>query len=261
MSNGDNITKIKRNDEILRVLYENGHVEVRSVAEKFGVSEATIRRDLRTMADEGLVELVYGGATLPRRGNYSLRVRETRNVEAKRIIGKLAADLVQNGASLFVDSGTTCGCMVPNLFSKRDLSVITNSNSVATQIGENTGFNVLQLGGRFRFDRMDSVGPFSQMVIEQLSGYQAFIGADGLSLDIGITSTDIETAHLYRAAIKHAGETIVLADHTKFSAPALYKIIDLEAINRIVTDKPPSDEWVRRLEANGIDLVIPETTP
>jgi DeoR/GlpR family transcriptional regulator of sugar metabolism len=261
MSEARTVPKIRRKDEILRILYEQGHVEVRIISETFNVSEATVRRDLRRMNDEGLLELVYGGATLPRKGNFSLRSRQTRNMEAKRLIGQMAADLVRNGDSIFIDSGTTCCCMVPHLLMRQDLSIITNSNLVAAEIGERTNFNVLQLGGKFRFERMDSIGPFAQMVIEQLSGYRAFIGADGLALDIGMTTTDVETAHLYRSVIQHASEITLLADHTKFNAPALYKILGIDAVNRIVTDLPPPKEWADCLERNGIDVILPAPAP
>ena len=251
------VPKIQRKDEILKALYERGHLEVRDISARFRISEATVRRDLRRLADEGLLELVYGGATLPRKNNYSLRSRQTQNVEAKRVIGRLAADLVHNGDSLFLDSGTTVGCVVPHLFSKKDLSVITNSNLVAAQLSEHTDFNILQLGGKFRFERMDSVGPFAQTIVEQLRGYRAFVGADGMSLDFGLTCTDIETAHLYRTVIHHASETALLVDHTKFSAPTLYKMAEIDAINRLVTDRPAPPEWAEALERNGIDVISP----
>lgn len=255
----ENVTKIRRKEEILNLLYENGHVEVRDISRRFNVSEATTRRDLRRMADEGLLELVYGGATLPRKGNYSINSRKTRNIDAKRIIGRVAAGLVKNGDSLFLDSGTTCACMASNLRARKNLSIITNSNPIAAEIGENTDFNILQLGGKFRHERMDSVGPFAQLVIEQLSGYRAFIGCDGLDMNIGLTSTDIDTAHLYRTVVEHAAEATLLIDHTKFSAPSLYKIIKLTSVNRIVTDKAPDRDWIEYLEGNDIDLIVQET--
>ncbi|MFP4378916.1 MAG: DeoR/GlpR family DNA-binding transcription regulator [Candidatus Sumerlaeia bacterium] len=259
MRNGENITKIQRKDQILKALLEKGNVEVRQISNAFQVSEATIRRDLRQMADEGLLELVYGGATLPRKGNYPIAARKTRNVEAKRLIGRLAAQLVQPGDSIFIDSGTTCACMAPYLIDKQDVTVITNSNAVAADIGSHSNLNVLQLGGKFRHERMDSVGPFAQMVMEQLSGFRAFVGADGLDLRIGLTCTDIDTAHLYRAVIQHASESILLADHTKFSAPALYKIIEIDAIDRLVSDRRPPEEWAGLLNDKGIEMIAPTT--
>ncbi|HUT25307.1 MAG TPA: DeoR/GlpR family DNA-binding transcription regulator [Sumerlaeia bacterium] len=256
------IPKIRRNEEILQILCEQGHVEVRDIAARLGVSEATARRDLRRMADAGLVELVYGGATLPRnrRNGYSIRTRRARNIEAKRVIGRLAADLVQNGDCIFLESGSTCGCVVPFLRNKKNLEVVTNSNLIAAELGEHTDFNILQLGGKFRFERMDSVGPFAEMTIEQLSGFRAFVGADGLALDIGLTCMDVETAHLYRAVVRRAAETILLVDHTKFSAPTLYKIVEVDAANRLVTDRPPAPEWAEALEQAGVDVIFPNAT-
>jgi DNA-binding Lrp family transcriptional regulator len=98
------VSKIQRTDEILKILYEQGHIEVHEISARFGISEATARRDLHRMADEGLLEAVYGGATLPRNGNYSLHSRQARNIEAKRAIGQLAAEMVRNGDVVFIDS-------------------------------------------------------------------------------------------------------------------------------------------------------------
>lgn len=256
-----NLTKIQRKERLLDTLMDQGHIEVRQASERFDVSEATIRRDLRTMADEGLMELVYGGATLPRKGNYSFRSRKSRNMEAKRLIGKTAAALVRDGDSLFIDSGTTAECMVPHLLARKDLNIITNSNIVAATIGEQTQFQVLQLGGKFRYERMDSVGPFAEMVMQQLSGYRCFIGADGLGQTVGLSSTDVETAHLYKTAILHASETILLADHTKFGAPALYKIVGMEAVHRVVTDRMPTGEWPDFLNRLDIEIIVAESLP
>jgi DeoR family transcriptional regulator of aga operon len=251
------VPKIQRKEEFLKLLYEKGHLEVRDIADRFGISGATVRRDLHRMAEEGLLELVYGGATLARKDNYSIRSRQTLNVEAKRAIGKLAAGFVRNGDTIFIDSGTTCDCMVPHLLSKRDLVVITNSNLVAAQLGESTSFSIIQLGGRFRFARMDSVGPHALMVMRNLSGYHAFVGTDGLTRDLALTSTDSETADLYRAVIENASETTLLVDHTKFGAPALHRFAEIGAVRRLVTDLPVAEEWAKVLERLGTEVVCP----
>jgi DeoR/GlpR family transcriptional regulator of sugar metabolism len=254
------LSKIQRRDEILKTLYEQGHVEVRHIAQRLGTSEATARRDLRGLADEGVVDLVYGGATVPRTGNYTLQSRQRRNIDAKRAIGRLAADLVRSGDSLFIDSGTTCGAMVPHLLVRHDLTVITNCNLVAAQLGEHSDSNIIQLGGKFRFERMDSVGPLAQAAIERLSGFHAFVGADGLGFGVGLTSTDVDTASLYRTVIEQAAQSTLLVDHTKFSAPALHKIIDVGTVDRIVTDRPPPDGWAVALGRAGVEVIVPEIT-
>jgi len=91
-----------------------------------------------------------------------------------------------------------------------------------------------------------------------LRGYRAFIGADGVSMDFGLAASDIESSHLYRLAVRHARETILVLDHTKFEAPSLYKIVDWEAVSTVVTDQTPSPEWCEFLRSKKVSLVAPE---
>lgn len=248
----------QRRDQILTHLYGHGYVEVKNLAGVLAVSEATVRRDLRALADAGQIELVYGGATLPRMSDFSFRSKSLRNIEAKRVIGRLAAGLVRDNEQLYLDSGTTCFEMCNYLKRKRHLSVIVNSARLAVELGSNPEISVIMIGGHYRPDRMDTVGPLASTTIDQLRGYLAFIGADGLSMDFGITASDIESAHLYRQAIHNARETILVVDHSKFLSPSLFKTAELDAFSRVVTDKKPPAEWLDFLNAKGIDLIYPE---
>lgn len=248
----------QRRNEILAEIRANGHVAVRTLATRWGLSEATVRRDLRSLAGAGKLELVYGGARLPDAADFSFLSKARRNVEAKRVIGRLAAELVQPHDSVFLDSGTTIYEMVPHLRAKRDLTIIVNSMRFAVELGvAGGGNNVIVVGGQYRPERMDAAGSMALETLEQLRGFRAFVGADGLSPEFGITACDVESAHLYRLAIRNARETILLVDHTKFAAPSLFKIAELSAVSRIVTDRRPSDEWIECLRERGIALVHP----
>ena len=246
-----------RRDLILATAYEQGHVDVKSLDRRMDISEATVRRDLRLLAEEHLLELVYGGATLPRNSDFSFRAKSQRNIEAKRTIGRLAADLVADNDQIFIDSGTTTFEMCPYLRPRRSLSVIVNSARLAVELGGLPQIDVIVLGGQYRNDRSDMVGPLALSTLEQLRGYQAFIGADGLALDFGVTASDIDSAHLYRLAIRHAREVILLVDHTKLQAPSLYKITEFDSIARVVTDEPPPAEWSRFFTEQQIDVIHP----
>jgi len=252
------LTSKQRGDFVLRKILEHGHVEVRILAQEMSVSEATIRRDLRALSDEGQIELVYGGATLPRATDFSFRSKATRNVEAKRAIGQLAADLVTDNEQIFVDCGTTCFEMCHHLKRRRGLHVIVNSTRLAFELGGSSEISVIQIGGAYRPERMDTVGPLATAMIEQLRGYLAFIGADGLSRDFGVSASDIESAHIHRQVIRNARETILLVDHTKFLTPSLCKICEMDDISRVVTDRPPLPEWQEFLLARGIELIVPD---
>ena len=221
------------------------------------VSEATVRRDLRSLADEGQLELVYGGATLPRKIDFSLRTKAQLNVESKRVIGRLAASLVGDGETLLLDSGTTVYETTTQLKTRRGLSVIVNSARLAMELGNFTDANLIVLGGQYRPESMDMVGPMAVEDLEQLRGFRAFIGADGMSMEFGVAACDIESAHLYRLAIRNARETILLVDHTKFQSPSLFKICDVGEISRIVTDEKPTAEWMEFLNDKGIEVLHP----
>jgi len=252
------ITSKQRRERILAQVLEKRHVTARDLAQTTEASEATVRRDLKAMAQEGQLDLVYGGATMSRVTDYSFRSKGMRNIEAKRVIGKLAADLVKNGDQIFLDSGTTCFEMAPFLKSRKSLTVIVNSARLALEL-DSPGMNVILVGGQYRPDRMDTVGPLSAATLEQLRGYTAFVGADGLSRDFGLAAADIDSAHFNRLALLRARQTILVADFSKFQTPSLYKIVGWESIKAVVTDGVPPEEWVEFLKNMGIELVMPKS--
>ncbi|MEI6564379.1 MAG: DeoR/GlpR family DNA-binding transcription regulator [bacterium] len=248
----------QRKNAILERIHQNGHVLVKELADEMQISEATVRRDLKALSSSQEVELIYGGATTKRGSDSSFRFKSQRNREAKHVVGELAAGLVHNADQLFMDSGTTTFEMAGFLKSQRAVSVIVNSIRLAEELSGAPDRTVIVLGGQYRADRMDMVGPLAISSIDQLRGYRAFIGADGLSMDFGLTASDIESAHLYRLVIQNARETILAVDHTKFAAPSLYKIVDWTSITKVVTDTPPTPEWQAFLSARSIALVFPQ---
>lgn len=249
-------TNQQRRDYILTQAYQSGHVQVRQVAEQLNVSEATVRRDLHTIAAEGLLELTHGGASVVRSSDYSFISKSIRNIAAKRTIAKMACELINDGEQLFLDSGTTCFEMTSFLRSKRSLSVIVNSVRTAQEL-QAPGVNVLLLGGQYRPERMDTIGPIAFEVLERLRGYRAFLGTDGLGMDTGLTSVDIDSAYIFTLAARNARECILLADSSKFDRPSLYKTTDFHRISTVVTEKQPSPEWEKFFKDQQITVLFP----
>lgn len=249
---------LERQKRVLTQVLDKKHVTVRDLACNMAVSEATVRRDLKTLADSQKVSLIHGGATLPKETDFSFFAKSDRNTDAKLKIGQLAASLVADGEQIFLDSGTTCFEMAKHLNSKRSLSVIVNSARVALEL-QAPAIKVIMLGGQYRPERMDTVGPITMATLEQLRGYVAFIGADGLSMDFGPAAVDMESAHLYRLAVANARQTVLLVDHTKFQAPSLFKIVDWEKIATVITDEEPSDEWQEYFKKRKIKVYYPTT--
>lgn len=222
-----------------------------------GVSEATVRRDLRNLADEGLLELNHGGASVSRHSDYSFLSKVNRNQETKRIIGQLAAEMVQDGEQIFIDSGTTCFQMAGFLRSKKSVSVIVNSIRTAQELFT-PGLNVVLLGGQYRPDRMDAVGPMAATSLDQLRGYRAFFGSDGVGMDFGPAATDIESASIFGQAVKNAKEAVLLIDHSKFGDSALYRIVEWSYVTKVVTDQCPGLEWREFFKQENIEVVCPQ---
>ncbi|MFA6134042.1 MAG: DeoR/GlpR family DNA-binding transcription regulator [Phycisphaerae bacterium] len=251
-------TTQQRRDLILSQVLENNHVKVKELADSIAVSEATVRRDLKSLADDNQIKLVYGGAEQLRISDFSFRAKARRNYEAKRVVGRLAAELIGDDEQIFIDSGTTCFELAPMLKRKRGLTIIANSSRLVLELPDVPGINIITLGGRYRPDRMDAVGPLATAALDQLRGYTALIGADGLSMDFGLTASDMESAFLFRQAVQNAAATWLLVDHSKFLTPSLFKIVDWEAISRVITDCPPRPEWAEFLSARNIEVIYPQ---
>lgn len=237
-------------------LLSNKHVTVRDLAASMSISEATVRRMLKALADSNQITLVHGGATLAANSAFSFQAKLLRNMDAKRVIGQLAADLVADGDQLFLDSGTTCFEMAAPLCHKRGVSVLVNSARLALEL-QAPGLSVIMLGGQYRPDRMDTIGPITTSTLDQLRGYRAFIGADGLSMDFGPSAADIDSAHLYRLAVTNARETVLLVDHSKFENASLFKIVEWDKIHHVVTDAAPAPHWQTFFTERNIKVTHP----
>ena len=249
----------ERRKRIVAQLLDRKHVTVRDLAASMDVSGATVRRDLKALANEQELLLVHGGATLPRQGDFSFRAKQLRAIEEKRVIGRLAAGLVLDGDHVFLDSGTTCSEMVPYLKKMYGVTVLTNSARLALELNA-PGLSVFLIGGEYRPDRMDTVGPMAIGALRQVRGYAAFIGADGLSMDFGPSASDAASAELHRLVIENARQAVLLVDSSKFGGASLFQIVDWPRITKVATDAEPDEQWKRFCQEHKIELIYPEET-
>ena len=249
----------ERHKQIMTQLLDRRHVTVRELAASMDVSGATVRRDLKTLANDQELLLVHGGATLPQKSDFSFRAKQLRAMEEKKTIGRLAAGLVEDGDHVFLDSGTTCSEMAPYLKKLRGLTVLANSARLALELNA-PGLSVFLIGGEYRPDRMDTVGPMAISTLRQVRGYVAFIGADGLSMDFGPSASDAASAHLHHLVIENAREAVLLVDSSKFGAASLFQIVDWSRITKVATDAEPNEPWKRFCREHEIELIYPEET-
>jgi DeoR/GlpR family transcriptional regulator of sugar metabolism len=248
----------QRREKILACIRQNSQVSVKALAASLVASEPTIRRDLRALAAQGHVMLVYGGATLTPEKDNSFRSRSQQNIEAKKTIGRLAAGFVKDGDTILLDSGSTTASMLPFLKSSRGLTIITHSARLALEIEVPTA-SVILIGGAYRQHLMDTVGPLAAANFEHLRGYTAFIGASGMDKEFGLTATEAESAHINSLTVRNAARTILLVDYTKFTKSCVFKVAGFESISAVVCDQPPPPDWRDFFASRGIPVVSPSS--
>lgn len=237
-------------------LLDRKQVTVKELAAQMEVSDATVRRDLKALAVEQGLRLLHGGAELPKERDYSFQARQMRAVTEKKVIGQLASELIHDGDHVFLDSGTTCSELVPFIKRMHDVTILTNSARLALNLNA-PGVQLFLIGGEYRPDRMDSVGPMAVSALNQVRGYTAFIGSDGLSPDFGPSASDLASAHLHRQVVANAATTVLLADHSKFGSASLFQIVDWSQISTVVTDQEPDRDWQDFFNDREINLIYP----
>ena len=247
------MTADRRKTEIRRRLEAAGFVETRQLAEDFGVDASTIRRDLDRLARAGVVRRTPGGATLAPEappdlsGGWALglgsdvpyRLRERERVDAKAAIGQRAAALVGDGDSVVLDSGSTTFAVARALGERQDmsvLSVVTNDVHIAHHLAGVGHARVLVTGGQLLDAVFTLVGP---VALETLSGLRvdwAFLGADAIDADAGLTTRNTLEVPLKCALLAAAARRVLVADSTKFGRRAVASVCPFETFDAIVTD-------------------------
>ena len=248
-----------RDNHILDQLRLKGRIEVNDIAQDLTVTEVTIRRDLARLHKQGLLKKTYGGAVLagPEQQNVSVRYRRTRNLTAKKTIGKLAAQLIKDGDIIYFEAGSTCYEIIPYLADRKGLTMIVNSFYLMSRLHEQPQHKIIIIGGQYRHERMDMLGPTAEFAITQLGGFKAFTGADDISIDSGISGSDVVTVSFTKQLLKRASQTIFVGDRSKFDNPALYKIADIDSLDYIVTNEKPRPAWMSACKKNNITLIHP----
>ncbi len=247
----------ERRIELVTLAREIGKVDVLNAAERFGVAVETIRRDLDLLQRQGIMRRVHGGGILVDRiqSEFSVEVRRSQNHEIKRRIAEIAASYIPKSGSIIVDAGTTTELLAPFLRDKSELTVITNSLNLSLAIGDSRT-NVILLGGRIREITLSSVGTHALKMVSSLNASVSFIATNGIDSKVGFTTPDVDESEVKRVMIANTQETIVLADHTKFSQVFTSSFASISEIDRIITDVNAPMDQVDALRANEVEVVL-----
>lgn len=248
----------ERMASILVELRKHGEVHVTELAEKFGVSQATLRRDLAILEDQGLCKRRYGGA-IPTDSSTELPVayRDRRSKAEKRAVAEAAAKLLPKGPqTVGFTGGSTTSEIARVLSSRLDLVVVTNALNIAAEMAAKPRIRVVVSGGVARSQSTELVGPWAEAALAQATIGTAYIGVDGLDLDGGLTTHDPIEARTNAVLLERAGRVVVVADSSKFGRVLPGRIADVEAAAIVVTDAGADPAVLDELRARGIDVVI-----
>jgi len=222
------------------------------------VSEATIRRDLEWMENEGVLVRTHGGAILNTRlqlePEYTQRAQ--RNVEEKRQIGLLAASLIKEGEIVFINSGTTTTQVIRNIRSGAGITVITNNVAAALEIND-PGFEIILLGGYFQSTSNSVVGRFAIENLGQIYANQAFIGVDGITSHHGYTVPSMAEAEVIRLMIERTkGPVNIVSDYSKWGIVSNFEIAPIDRIQRLITDDRLGPTAIEALANRPIEVLV-----
>jgi len=249
-----------RRQQILNLLEETGTLNVGDLADRFGVSLVTVRKDLDELGAEGLLDRTFGGAVFSQRSrfNRSFLQRALEHRQEKRAIAAAALEYIQDGDTIILDAGTTTLALAQVLKQQvKNVFVITCSVPVALELSS-AGYDILLLGGMVRNKSLALLGRETLRIIERYRADKAFLGSTGFTAEMGHSTPNPDDAQIKEALIRIADKTYVLVDSSKYGHNCLTSFAQLRDVQLTITDSGLSRNKAKALEAIGARLRIAE---
>lgn len=247
---------IERRGEILQKIMLEGKVVVSELAEKYDVTEETIRRDLEKLESDGYAKKTYGGAV--RNDNMTSElpytVRKQTNVSGKKYIAEIIGSLIADGDSLLLDASSTALFTAKSIATKHNLTLVTNSVEILLDLPQGHDWNIVSTGGMYRSESMSFFGAAAESVVSKYFADYAILSCKGFDLEKGITDTRETFANLKKVFINSAKKVILAVDHTKFNKISFVRLGELDDVDVVVTDVEPDEKWKNLLKEKGIEL-------
>lgn len=251
----------ERRNRIIQIITNNRKADIRELSELLGETEITIRRDLIELEKAKKLIRVHGGAILNEQKKSvwqtsSIYNRLERNRDDKERIARLAATLIHNDESLFIDGGSTNQILAPMIRELSNMLFVTNSPDIANILLENEENRIMQIGGEMTRDTHLTIGPDAEDSIRRYYVDKCITSVSGIEPDEGCYAAIPSEASMKRTLVTHARETILLVDHTKFNRKAFCLAFDLSRVSTVVTDSQTPKDEIERLRDKGINVLI-----
>ncbi len=247
-----------RHTQMLDVVRLQGPQTIEALAEQFGVTLQTVRRDVQRLAQAGLLSRFHGGVRLPgsTTENIAYRQRQAINADAKARIAKAIASRVPNGCSLILNIGTTIEAVARELTQHRGLRVITNNLHVAAMLSTNPDCEVIIAGGQVRAADQGIMGEATVEFMRQFKVDIGLIGISGIEADGTLRDYDYREVKVARTIIEQSREIWLAADQSKFNRPAMVELTKLDDIDVVFTDQDPPTPFDTLMEQHNVECVI-----
>lgn len=241
---------------ILKVLRERGEVIAKDISEELALSEDTIRRDLRELAAQGKLQRVHGGALPASPAVADFSARQQIAPEGKIAVGRAAAKLVRDGQVVILDGGTTTQQLARHLPADLRATVVTHSPTIAVALQEHPSIEVILIGGRLFKHSVVTVGAAAVEAIARIRADTYFMGVTGIRLDTGLSTGDMEEAHIKRALMASAAETHVLVTKEKVNAASPYVIAAVSDITGVIVESSVPKQAIALYKKAGLAVLI-----
>ena len=248
----------ERQNNIIEIIKKNQKVSVNELADKFYISESSIRRDLDKLQNDGIIKRVHGGAVIVNGSSneppYDLRTYQY-TVEKKRI-SEYAVRFIKEGQTIFLDSSSTVAFLAANLSTFHNITIITDNISTAMDISRKTDLCVYCAGGKIRENSFSTIGVFTQKFFENFNADISFISCRSFHITKGCSEAIEEETHIKRTMIEHSGKTILLCDSSKFNTISTFISATPDKITKIVSDTLLSNEIEEELIKKKISYCL-----
>jgi len=255
--------KEERLQRILDVILKAGHAKAGDLAENFGVSEITIRRDLNALAERGFVRRAHGGAIVSTTVAVEPPIiqRMTQEKEYKEAIARTAAAMIKDGESIFIGSGSTVAYVARHLSNHKNLTVVTNALNVSTELATAVAISVVVLGGMMRREELSLIGHIAEQSLQEVTFDKVIIGIPAIDLKASLTNDFLPEVMTDRTILNQAREVILVADHTKCGRVGSAFVAPLNRVNTFITDIYTPPEFLEGVRAQGVKVIVANVTP
>lgn len=251
--------RTKRIEDIKKYIYDNKTITLDQICDKFEISKSTLRRDLEAILSEGNIKKIYGGVTaLPQRELISFDERNIAHLAEKKKIATSAAQLVENGDIIFIDSGTTTVHIIDLLKSKKNITVVTNNVAAILSGISYNNINIITLSGTLDRKTLSFTGSYGSQILKNFNIGKAFMASTGFSVASGVTNSSPLETDIKQAAVERSQQVYLLADSSKCDVVALITYCGLDKIDALITEAEPSKEVRDFMASHKKQIIVPQ---